>query len=207
MVITSVLILGMSAAYRQARLLWSVAEDNSAICHQGRILTEILRQELSGLYFPSKPDNNNQTRFKLTRDSLSFYTLTPAFKRAPQSSRIAKVRYSFSRNDENKTLTIERSEQPCSGDRIIGTERSNVILPGPADLQIFAATDGSDYSDEAWKSSYNAKDNPPAALKLLMQWPQKTHTEPISFQTTIIIPCRGQLYADGPLPRYPQVPF
>ena len=52
MLITSILILGVNAAYRQAYLLWSNVEDSRPAYHAARLITETLRRELSCLYFP-----------------------------------------------------------------------------------------------------------------------------------------------------------
>lgn len=122
MLITSILVLGINTAYRQAHLIWQSAESKRPIYHNARIIFETLRQELSCLYFPQLPDQEPNHPFNLSSlpdgtAELSFYTLTPSWTTAPQSSLIAKVRYSFCKDTDTDQTLLIRTEQLCSGEK------------------------------------------------------------------------------------------
>jgi len=195
MLITSILVLGINAAYRQAYLMWSNVENARPIYHNARIITETLRQELSCLYFPKPSDQEPNCPFNLLilpddTTELSYYTLSPSWTRSPQSSLIAKVRYIFSKDTDTGQTMLTRTEQPCSGEKVIGQESSDIIMEGLSICKLWVLDPNSEPSEESWKQSYNSKAVPPRALKILLRWPQNKNGPEIDFQTILSIPCQ-----------------
>lgn len=197
MLISSILILGVNAGYRQAHLLWSNVENRRPIYHTARLITETLREELSCLYFPPTKEEQDSP-FKLSASpngttKLTFYTLTPSWKGSSQASRIAKVRYSFTRDPDAEETLLQRFEQPCAGEKIIGKESSEIIVKGLSDFRVWAAVANSDSPGDLWKLSYDSKNTPPKALKVSLKWAASPNLPEMGFQTIILIPCQGSL--------------
>jgi prepilin-type N-terminal cleavage/methylation domain-containing protein len=198
MLITSVLVLGINAAYRQAHLLWSNTEAQRPAYDNARLVTETLRQELSSLYLPQTSEAERDSLFDLSSlpdgtVNLIFYSLTPSWKESVFSSRIAKVRYSFSRDKTTGENLLERAEQFCAGEKVIGQESSNVILKGLSDFKIWCAVSDSGSPSDLWKQSYSSERTPPRAIKVLLKWPATKDTSEISFETSILVPCQAPL--------------
>ena len=198
MLITSTLVLGINAAYRQAHLMWSSIESRRPIYHTARLVTETLREELSCLYFPPTTEEQKNTSFKLLTlpnetTELAFYTLTASWKGSLGSSRIAKVRYSFTRDTDTEETVLERFEQPCAGEKTIGAESSDVIVRGLSDFRLWAAETASGSSGELWRQSYSSNDTVPKALKVSLRWAATKDVPVIDFETSIAIPCQMPL--------------
>ena len=193
MFITSILILGVNTAYRQAHLIWSDAEDRRPIYHTARLVTETLRQELSCLYFPPMTEGEGSL-FELSyqpneKTELAFYTLAPSWKGSLESSRLSRVRYQFRKDPDTEETLLERFEQPCGGEKIIGTESSDLVAEGLSDFRVWVADAGSGSSDDLWKKSYHSKDTPPQALKVLMEWPATEKVPKVILQNCTLVPC------------------
>ena len=174
--ISSVLILGINTAYQQAYLIWTNIESKRPIYHTGRQITETLRQEASCLYIPPASNNeeegNDNNMFKLLYlpdqgTELTFYTLTPAWNETLESSHIAKVSYRFTKSPDTDRSNLVRIEEPCAGDKIIGTAKSDIISNNISDFKVLVIDPNSGPSDNSWKESYESKDAPPKALKVL----------------------------------------
>lgn len=197
MLITSILLLGVNTAYRQAHLIWSSAENKRPIYHAARLVTETLRQELSCLYFPPGTEDENRP-FELLylpneKTELTFYTLTPCWRGSLESSRIARVRYTFTRDPDAEGAPLERFEQLYGGEKVIGKESSDLVIGGLSDFRVWVADPNSGPSGDSWKESYNSKDTPPKALKVLLKWPATDKVPEINFQCCTLIPCKGSL--------------
>lgn len=197
MLITSILVLGINAAYHQAHLIWSSAEIRRPFYQTARIITETFRQELSCLYIPPLTEEEDFA-FELLylpndKTELAFYTLTPSWKGGMESSRPAKVHYRFAKDLDTGETLLERFEQPCSGEKIIGRESSDVVAEDLSEFRVWIADPNSGPSGDLWKDSYNSKDIPPKALKVLLQWPATKKEPVIEFKCCILIPNQGPL--------------
>jgi prepilin-type N-terminal cleavage/methylation domain-containing protein len=197
MLITSVLILGINAAYQQAHLIWSSAEYQRPIYHTARLITETLRQELSCLYIPQISEEGN-CAFELVylpneKTELAFYTLVPCWKGSLGSSRPAKVRYRFTRNRETGKMLLERSEQLCAGEKTVGTESSDVVVEGLADFRAWVIDPNSSPRRPSWKESYNSKETPPKALKVFLKWEATDRAPEVSLSCRTLIACESPL--------------
>jgi len=193
MLITSILILGVNAAYRQAHLIWSSAENRRPFYHTARLITETFRQELSCLYIPPLTEEENFA-FELLylpndKTELAFYTLTPSWKGSLESSRAAKVRYRFAMDPDTEETLLERFEQPCGGEKIIGAESSDIVAEGLSDFRVLVIDPNSSPSRLSWKESYNSKDTPPKALKVLLRWAATDKVPETDLQCCISIAC------------------
>jgi len=202
MLIVSILVLGVNAAYRQAHLIWSNAEDRRPAYHTARLITETLRQELSCLYYPPA-SKDRDSPFELLyvpneKTELAFYTMMPVWKGSLQSSRMAKVRYCFTQSPDREETLLQRFEQTCAGEKVIGKESSDVIVQGLSDFRVLAmdATRGS--YGYPWKESYDSKDTPPRALKVVLKWPRTKDVPEMNFETSILIPCQQCLESAQP---------
>jgi prepilin-type N-terminal cleavage/methylation domain-containing protein len=198
MLITSILILGVNAAYRQAHLLWSNAEDTRPIYHTARLITETLRSELSCLYFPPTK-NEDDSPFKLLflpdeKTELTFYTLAPSWTGSLESSRIAKVTYRFAKDRQTEETVLQRFEQPCAGEKIIGKEDSEVAAKGLSGFRVWAVDPNSSSYGDLWKQSYNSKDKPPKAVKVLLEWPAAEGMRDVRFQFSTLISCESPVF-------------
>lgn len=197
MLITSTLILGVSVAYRQAHLLWSSAENRRPIYHTGRLITETLRQELSCLYFPPSTEDENYP-FELSylpneTTEFTFYTLTPSWRGSLESSRAAKVRYRFAKDRDTEETLLERFEQPCGGEKIIGPESSDVVARGLSEFRVWVVDPNSRPDRPSWQESYHSRNTPPKALKISLKWAAGEQVPAVDFETCISIPCQAAL--------------
>lgn len=202
MLISSILVLGINSAYQQGHLVWSDNESKRPIYHNVRMLTETLRQELAGLYLPLTSEEDNEedsSPFSLIvspnrRTELVFYTLTPSWRGGPASSGIAKIRYRFTMDTNTKETLLQRFEQPCAGERIIGGESSDIVIRGLADFELWVASPDSEGPEELWKQSYNSKDALPRALKVILKWPSTKEGADSVFQACIPIPAEEAVF-------------
>ena len=204
MLIISILALGINAAYRQARSIWSHTESRRPIYHNARLIIETLRQELSGLYLPAASDNggrsgedSGQSPFSLSTlpngtTELTFYTLTPSWKRSSMSSRVARVRYSFTGESTEERL-LQRFEQLCAGEKLIGEESSSIIATDMTDFKLWALDAGADSHEDPWKQSYNSE-APPGAVKISLKWAASKENPEIGFQSCILVPCSSSIF-------------
>lgn len=191
MLIASILILGLHSAYQQAHRIWLSAESRRPVYHNARVIIETLRQELSCLYFPQPEGGDANTPFVLSAlpdgtAELAFYTLNPSWAGGIKSSRMARVRYGVTRDQDSGEITVERFEQPFSGEKAIGKEHSDVLIKGLADFKIWVA----DSEFMEWKESYDAKDRPPRAIKIAVKTKASADIGEINFQTSILVPCQ-----------------
>lgn len=197
MLITSILILGVNTAYRQAHLIWSNAELKRPIYHTARLITETLRQELSCLYIPPMNEGEDNVfeliYFPNEKTELTFYTLTPLWKGSLESSRAAKVRYKITRDADKEEILLERFEQYCGGEKKIGRESSDVFAVGLSDFRIWIIDPNSSPQHPSWQESYHSKDTPPKALKVSLKWGGSRQVSGVVFQTVLPVPCRGSL--------------
>lgn len=198
MLITSIIILGINSAYRQAHLVWSNAENQQPVYHDVRVITETLRQELSCLYMPPKVGNRPMP-FALTyspneQTELTFCTLTPSWKSDPGSSRAAKVRYRFRKDPDTEETSLERFEQPFGGEKAVGKESADLIVKGLSAFTVFVLDPNSDSGAEAWKQSYGSKEVPPKAVRVLLKWAPNDTTPEATFMFCTMIPCDSVVF-------------
>jgi prepilin-type N-terminal cleavage/methylation domain-containing protein len=208
MLITSVLMLGLHAAYRQAHSLWSRAEDDRQAWYLARVLTETLREELCGLYLPPRDGEDEDidlgAAFQLgsvpggTVD-LRFFTLTPAWHTDVGPSAMARVGYRFSRDQDTGNTSLQRFETLCAGEKLIGTEVPDVLIGNLAEFKVWAFDPNGGAGPESWKESYQSHDRPPKALKVLLKWYAGDRSDPrlqfVEFESVMGVPCEGPLTA------------
>lgn len=187
MLICSILMLGINAAYHQAHKIWSGAEDKRPIYQQARRIIETLREELTCLYIPSNPQNSEKKDAKdvepvsLKKDELAFFTLNPCWKGYGKHLRPARVRYLFSKTDNTEKLTLERRERPYSGELPIGAETSQIVATGLSDIRITPA--------ETEKLTNEPNENSiPRAINISLSWSIPDKEEVCTFESTILIP-------------------
>lgn len=198
MLITSVLILGVNVSYQQAHLIWSNTENKRPVYHTARLLTEILRQELSCLYFPpsTNEDEDSLSPFKLSYlqnegTELTFYTLSSFWKGTIESSCMARVRYRFIKDQDTNHILIERCEEPCAGEKIIGQESIDVITTNLSEFRAWVVEP--DSSDNSWTESYESKDKPPKALKFFLKSTATAKAPEIGFEHCVFIPSNSPI--------------
>lgn len=198
MLITSILVLGIRGMYHQAHVLWSEVEDTRPIYHAARIITETLRQEVSGLYFPPVEEDNSEPVFSLTylptgQIDLLFYTLTPSWKSGIELSRMAKVRYAFTKDESTGEAILYRTEQLCASEKLLGGENTEVILTGISDFYVWADNPNPNTSGDLWMQSYDSKDKPPKAIKILIRWKGTRNSDLSGFEASFPILCQGPI--------------
>lgn len=206
MLITSILVLGIHAAFRQAHALWAQAEDDREIYHLVRVLSETLREELGGLYVPPKSegeegqDRGPGFRLSTTRGEgteLSFFTFTPAWRSDVASSRPARVRYRFTGNAEAGRTVLERFETLCATEKVIGTEMLDVVAHDLTDVKVWVFDPNGGPSADSWTDAYESDDRPPKAVKVRLEWnaagANTAASEPATFESVITIPAEAAL--------------
>lgn len=192
MLITSILVLGINAAYKQAHLIWARAEESRPIYHDARIITEVLRKELSGIYFSplneEEEDKDKKIYFQLSEKELCFYTTTPSWRGGLESSRGAKVSYLL---NEGK---LERSEWLYSGEKKI-SEITVVdrVAEGLSQLKFEVYNPKSKSDSNPWKSKYDPENGLPKVVRISLGWNETKNLPKTYFTTNILIPCEDYL--------------
>ncbi len=199
MLITSILILGINTAFRQARAAFDSVEDLAPTYRQARMLTETFRNELSGVYLPpsaqeqagqqgqNEPETKTSGFYLSTLQDgateMQFYTLTPSFKGYWGVSHLARVRYRFARDEDTDTFTLTRFEQAYAGEKKIGLEETDVLAKGLKDfkLRIF------DRKDREWKSSFNSHESLPEAVRVAFCFEPAKDRPATEFSTSFLI--------------------
>jgi prepilin-type N-terminal cleavage/methylation domain-containing protein len=208
MLITSILMLGIHAAYQQAYRLWSRAEDSREAWYQARVLTETLREELSGLYLPPRAAEgeeevrDTEPAFQLSSGpdqavTLSFFTLTPAWHTDAAFSRMARVCYRFDRDPDTGRTLLQRRETLCASEKLVGMETAAVLTEDLAECKVWVLTARNGASGESWRESYQSDDRPPGAVRVRFRWCSLRPDDPGSpapaCEATISVPCEGPL--------------
>jgi prepilin-type N-terminal cleavage/methylation domain-containing protein len=208
MLITSILVLGIHAAYQQAYRLWARAEEAREAWYQTRVLTEVLREELGGLYFPLRSiEGDEEARetepvFQLRAGpeeavSLSFFTLTPAWHTDAAFARMARVCYRFGRDPDTGRTLLQRRETLCASEKLVGTETAAVLTEDLAGFKVWVLAPESGASSESWRDSYQSDSRPPAAVRIQLRWRAPRLGDPDSpapvFESTVSVPCEGPL--------------
>ena len=198
MAISSVVVLGIHAAYAQSHRVWSAVETGRLTDQAACRALETLRTELAALYWPPVPVDGNDANqpFQLVttpegQEVLSFFTLVPCWKTSPLSGRPAKVVYRFGPDKTSGATSLERVEALCAGERVVGTDRSDVILEGLAEGRIWVADPNSPAGEVAWKEDYPWSGVLPRAIKIRLRWPAPSGLAGTEFQACLLIPCGG----------------
>ncbi len=197
MLITSVLVLGVNAAFRQSHMLWSRVESQRPVYQKTRLLYDTLRQELSCLYMPKIDEQQGGASFTLSSIpdgnlKLSFFSLNPAWKDSTSSNLPSKITYEFTADQDSGSKSIVRSEQLSSGEKLIAAVQKETILEGFSKVSIQAADPNSETLSDLWKHDLHRNGNPPKAIKIILSWPKNGHAD-FEFETIIKIGCDVQL--------------
>jgi prepilin-type N-terminal cleavage/methylation domain-containing protein len=198
MLITSVLVLGVNAAFRQAHMLWSRAEKQRPVYQKTRLFFDTLRDELSCLYLP-KIDNEQQQPVPFSLSALpdgtirlSFFTMNPTWKDTAFSNLPAKVSYEFTTDPDSGRRVLSRTEQLFSGEKAVAAEQKETILDGFSGITIQAADPEARSLADSWKNKLQCSHSPLKAVKILLKWPRDEQTD-FEFETIIKIACQGQM--------------
>ena len=200
MLITSILVLGINGAHRQARRLWLGAENPRPAFHSMRLLTDTLRTELSGVYLPAVDSNDASAAFELSRPrpgqvELTFLTHTPAWETSLQASRPARLTYRYVANEASGSGVLKRAEQLFAGAKALGPVHEETILMGLSEFQVLVADPNGGENTVSWIDTFQARGTLPRALKLKLAWPHKDPALdlPTRFETSFLVPCQEVL--------------
>lgn len=196
MLISSILVLGINAAFRQAHAVWSRAETQRPLYQRTRLFCDTLRSELNCLYMPKFNDDQEMDPFSLSvlpdgTTRLSFLTLNPAWRSTFASNRPGSVTYEYATDAESGQRSLSRTEQLFSGETPIGPEQTDILFTGFSGLSILAA-DPNAAGGDSWQDSMQCRQTPPKAIKIQLTWTGDAETE-YAFETIVKIACRGQL--------------
>lgn len=197
MLITSVLILGVNAAFRQAHVLWSRAESQRPVYHKTRLFFDTLTEELLCLYIPNINDEQHLEPFSLSTlpdgpVELSFFTLNPVLRNTVFSNLPAKVSYEFAIDPDSGWGTLSRTEQLFSGEKAVAKEQKEIFLEGFSEVSMRAADPNSGHLSESWKTNLHCRQRPPKAVEIQLKWPRDETTD-FEFENIIKIACQEQL--------------
>ena len=182
LLISSILVLGVQAAFRQAHHIYEQSELYRPVVQQTRYLVEMLRDEVSGIYLP--PKQNEETEDQIDEPPLflskqgdtlilSFYTLTPAYLQDARFARPARVSYRFARHSDMEKMVLIRREQPASGEALLGLAQESRIAD---DLKALTF-EVYDRENQEWKSDWQSDNALPAAIRLrLLHHSSETET-------------------------------
>jgi prepilin-type N-terminal cleavage/methylation domain-containing protein len=197
MTIASVIIMGIHAAYRQARHLWVRIEASRPAYENARTVFETFRNELSCLYSPKasteegkQEDGNGSEKYGFelissdNKVSMIFYTLAPCANTSILNAKIAKVNYIYGGG------VFTRTEQLCAGEKTIANRTSQVLAQGleSCDIQVGVM----EAEQIEWKYSYNTNDQLPLAIAISLIWPESKHSPANKFDTTFFIPSQPE---------------
>jgi len=196
MLITSVLVLGVNTAFRQAHMLWSRAEKQRPVYQKTRLFFDTLTEELTCLYMP-KNDDEQPAPFSLSKlpdgnIKLIFFTMNPAWKDTAVSNFPAKVSYEFTTNPDSGRRVLSRTEQLFSGEKAVAIEQKETILEGFSGITIQAADPDAGSLADSWKNDLQCRQSPPKAVKILLKWHRDEQTE-FEFETIIKTVASGQM--------------
>ena len=168
MFITSVIVLGLHAAFRQATLLFSRTQQPRHIYQTTRLITETIRHELAALYIPPPLDPNqpNQQFPKADSGGFTFHTLNPFWKSASPTARSAKITYKFTKESDSGRGVLTRSEQLYATEIPLAPPTTGIIAENLSDFKVTLIND------------QNAS---PKAAKISLTWQNET------MQTTLPI--------------------
>lgn len=196
MLISSVLVLGLYAAQKQARMVIVREEGAERVYQQARLLTELLRSELSSAYAPQfgppqqGQDAPEETANVFTLSSLpdggtrlEFYTLNPSFKSSHRSARPARVSYRFSRSDEVDGYVLTRSQQAYAGEKPIGSAEDTTLAVGLGEFELSAF----DQEEKEWKQSYESQQSLPRAARIKLRWSSNIDPHETVFLSSVLI--------------------
>lgn len=196
MLITSILVLGVNTAFRQAHMVWSRVEKQRPVYQKTRLFLDTIRDELACLYMP-QVDDEEPAPFSLSAlpdgtVRLSFLTLNPAWKNSFLSNFPARASYEFTSDSDSGQRVLSRTEQLFSGEKSIGTEQEDAILEGFSGITIQAFDPNEDSLANSWKTNLQCSQTPPKAVKIFLKWPRDEQTD-FEFETIIKITCQGQM--------------
>jgi prepilin-type N-terminal cleavage/methylation domain-containing protein len=199
LVISSVIVLGINAVYRQAHLIWASVEDPRPIYHDARAIIETLRYELSCLYFPPAPDANDVEDgeafepISVGNNEFAFYTLAPYWKTGLGASRMARVRYSLAADPVTDEKVLQRFERLCAGEKPIGKESRDIVARGLSEFSVSAIGDDQPDGGADGSDSNNQSGAPPKAVRVSLKWAATENVPQARFETTILLPAQAQL--------------
>jgi prepilin-type N-terminal cleavage/methylation domain-containing protein len=198
MLITSVLVLGVNAAFRQAHMLWSRAEEQRPVYQKTRLFFDTLTEELVCLYIPKIGDDQQQPApFDLSAlpdgtVRLSFLTMNPVWKDTSVSNFPSKIIYEFTTDSDSGRRVLSRTERLFSGEKAVSPQQKETILEGFSGVTIQAADADAGAMGDSWKADLQCSQRPPKAVKILLKWPKDEQTE-YEFETIIEIASEGQI--------------
>ncbi|HRT52101.1 MAG TPA: prepilin-type N-terminal cleavage/methylation domain-containing protein [Anaerohalosphaeraceae bacterium] len=197
MLIASILVLGISAAYQQAHRVWVRTEQNRPLYADARMIVETLRTELSCLYMPPVEEDQEKVFVLATepdgRIEMVFYTQAPGYLSAVGAGRIAKVRYCFDRDPQTGETALLRSEQECAGEKVIGQEVSSVMAKRLASFKLWSYVPAGSSGDADWRQSYASAEQAPKAIRVTFKWAADQSVPDKEFTTAIVVPCQASL--------------
>ena len=196
MLITSVLVLGLNVAFRQAHMLWARAEKQRPVYQKTRLFFDMLQEELSCMYLP-KIDDQQPAPFILSAlpdgtVKISFLTLNPAWKNTAVSNLPSKVSYEFTTDSDSGQRTLSRTEQLFSGEKDVSPEQKETILKGFSGFSVQVADPDTGSLADSWKNELQCRQTPPKAVKIQIKWPKDEQTD-FEFETIVKIICRNQI--------------
>ena len=172
MAISSVLVLGVTAAYRQIREAGEILEKRSRVYERVRVLTELLREEIVFLYGPDFGDGEDGDVFGISSEGdgnaeMFYFTVNPSWKRGTGTGGCVRVRYEFCEDEGDGKRKLVRYEQAYSGGDAIGEEeRSEIEADGLVRFEVWAF----DGEERKWREVWTDGKRIPVAVRVELVW-------------------------------------
>ena len=196
MLITSILVLGVGAAFRQGHMLWSRAEEQRPVYQKSRLILETMREELSYIYMPTigeeEPAGFSLSALGDGTVKLTFLTLNPAWRNTAISNLPARVSYEFKTDSDSGRSVLSRTEELFSGEKAVGLERKEIVLEGFSGVVIEASDPEIESLEDSWKSELQSRKRLPRAVRIVLKWARDEESD-FEFETIVKIVCQGQL--------------
>ena len=201
--VSSILILAVYSAFDLGLMLWRRVEAPRTFEEQGRLVLNLMRTELAGLYWPNVQEQQLAPLEYFQERSgeqwkLSFFTTTPSHDRGLLPGRCVRVTYEYrrQRGQEAAGGVLIRRAALAAGEKVIADPTADVLAEGLAECKVMLR----DAKGEAWQNEGDGSRQPPATVAFEMHWPDVAfapgRTRPVRFQASWPIPVRDALMPD-----------
>lgn len=180
MFITSIIVLGLHAAFKQATMLFARTQQPRQIYHIARLFTETLRREFAALYIPPSLDPNqpNQHLPKEDANGFSFHTLNPSWNTQRPTARSAKITYKFTNESGSGRGVLTRSEQIYATEIPLAPKNTDIIAENLDDFSITLINDQNSYPKAAEISLTRQSENLQITIPVYIQIPIQEQSFP-----------------------------
>jgi len=195
MFISSLIVLSLAESFRNALTILEKIQTQQQTSHHIRNISELIRNELAGTYFPVL-DQKNAPVFTLNStdndSAMEFYTLTPAYSVHPSQSKISRLRYRFAFDPNTGQSSLKRYQQYFAAGKPISNELCDEILNTTFQLSLSCKIKN---ENDQWRQNFQSFTKLPQAVKIQLSIKDNNDNNH-SAETIFYIPCNQQVNND-----------